>query len=263
MAASTPRGPRPLPAPEPVDIGIVAALPIEVGPLRDLMTDASTIADPGAKHRPVVEGRIGGKVVALIVAGVGRSMAPRGTPAIAGRPPAPLDRLGGLRRGARPGPEAERRLPATEVVDGTSPTAAAGDRHAAAGVAAGVEIRYASGRLVTASEVVRTAAEKAELRRRFEADVVDMETASVAALCADRGTRFLSVRVISDEAGDDLPPEVMTIMGPTGGFRLGATIGAFWKRPGSVKDLWALREHAVEAAERLAEVLPGILGQLD
>lgn len=263
MAASTPRGPRPLPAPEPVEIGIVAALPIEVGPLRDLMTDAATIADPEGRHRPVVEGKIGQKAVALIVAGVGRSMAAKGTRRLlAGHRPRWIVSAG---FGGALDPALRRNdvFFATEIVDGTTPDRpplAIGMRPPES--PPGSKIRYASGRLVTAAEVVRTAAEKADLRRRFEADAVDMETASVAGLCADRATRFLSVRVISDEAGDDLPPEVMTIMGPTGGFRLGATIGALWKRPGSVKDLWALREHAGEAAERLAEVLPGILGQL-
>ena len=115
---------------------------------------------------------------------------------------------------------------------------------------------------MSVAKIARTATEKAELRRRHEAVAVDMETAAVAGLCADRGVHFLSVRVISDEAGTDLPPEVLAVIGPTGGFRLGATLGALWRRPASVKDLWTLREHANEAADRLAEVLPGLLAQL-
>ena len=75
------------------------------------------------------------------------------------------------------------------------------------------------------------------------------------------GVRFLSVRVISDEAGVDLPPEILAIVGPSGGLRLGATIGALWKRPSSVKDLLGLRQHAVEAADRLARV-PSLAGTL-
>jgi adenosylhomocysteine nucleosidase len=89
-----------------------------------------------------------------------------------------------------------------------------------------------------------------------------METAGVLGLCGERGVRALSVRVISDEAGVDLPPEVLTILGGTGGYRLGAAIGAVWRRPSSLKDLWALREHAWAAAERLARVLPGTIAQL-
>ena len=89
-----------------------------------------------------------------------------------------------------------------------------------------------------------------------------METSSVAALCAERGVRFLSVRVISDEAATNIPPEALAILGETGGVRLGAALGSIWKRPGSVKDLLALRTHANEAAETLSRFLLGILPQL-
>ena len=68
--------------------------------------------------------------------------------------------------------------------------------------------------------------------------------------------------MISDEAGVDLPPEILAIVGPTGGLRLGATIGALWKRPSSVKDLLALRNHANEAAEKLAAFLVGTFARL-
>ena len=122
--------------------------------------------------------------------------------------------------------------------------------------------RVRSGRLLTVDRVIRTAAEKAALRERFRADVLDMETAAVAAVCAERGVRLLSVRVISDDARTDLPPEVLTIMGPSGSFRLGAALGAIWRRPGSVKELWAMREQAIEASDRLAKVLPGLIARL-
>ena len=89
-----------------------------------------------------------------------------------------------------------------------------------------------------------------------------METSAVAAICAARQVRFLSMRVISDVAGVDLPPEVLTIMGPSGGYRLGAAVTAIWKRPSSFKELLVLRDHANEASARLAEVLPDLIGQL-
>jgi adenosylhomocysteine nucleosidase len=252
-----------LPPPGPVDVGIVAALPIEIGPLTDLLRDVRTYSDPEGSHRPVVEGMLGESVVAVVTAGVGRKSAAKGTRRL----------LGGHRPrwivsagfGGALDPRLKRNdvVFATEIVDAASPEAPplAIDLTPPAS-SPGSKIRYTSGRLVTASKIVRTSGEKAALRERFAADVVDMETAAVASICADRGQRFLAIRVISDEADTDLPPEVITVMGPTGGFRLGATIGALWKRPGSVKDLWALREHAIEAADRLAEVLPGIIAQL-
>ncbi|WP_169976001.1 phosphorylase family protein [Tautonia rosea] len=253
-----------LPAPEPADVGIVIALPIEADPIVELLHEIRTYSDPEGSNRAVTEGVLGGNtVVTLIVSGVGRSLATRGAKRlIGGHRPKWLLSVGFC--GALD-PDLKRNdvfFP-TEIVDAnrpddppltipfTPPESSPSSK-----------IRISSGRLLTASKIVRTAAEKATLRDRFSADVVDMETAAVASLCADRSQRFLAVRVVSDEANTDLPPEVLTVMGPTGGFRLGATLGALMKRPSSVKDLWTLREHAIEASDRLAEVLPGIIAQL-
>ncbi|QDV34283.1 phosphorylase family protein [Tautonia plasticadhaerens] len=253
-----------LPPPVPADVGIVAALPIEIGPTIDLLRDVRTYSDPEGSQRAVVEGMLGEKVVVIVSAGVGRKAAAKGARRLLGGHRPRWLVSAGFGGALDPGLRRNDVVFATEIVDAASPDApplAIGLTPPAS--TPGSKIRYSSGRLVTASKIVRTAAEKAAMRGRFAAEVVDMETASVASICADRGQRFLAIRVISDEAGADLPPEVMTVMGPTGGFRLGATIGALWKRPGSVKDLWTLREHAIEAADRLAEVLPGIIHQLD
>src|SRR5579883_3346663 len=66
----------PAPAPVPVDVGIVAAMSIEVGFLIDRLSKVSKYAGP--KHA-VIEGECGGKLVALIVAGMGRPAARTGT----------------------------------------------------------------------------------------------------------------------------------------------------------------------------------------
>ena len=84
----------------------------------------------------------------------------------------------------------------------------------------------------------------------------------VAQVCRETETRFLAVRVISDDFSADLPAEVVSVLGDTGSFRLGATLGAVWKRPGSVKDMWRLREQTNLASERLAKFLQGVIVQL-
>jgi nucleoside phosphorylase len=58
----------------------------------------------------------------------------------------------------------------------------------------------------TAERVVTTAAARRVLARRFDADVVDMEGAHLAAALGARGVRFAMVRVVSDDASRDLPP---------------------------------------------------------
>lgn len=252
-----------LPAPGPADVGIVLALPIEAEPITELLREVRTYSDPEGSKRSVIEGMLGDLVVVLIVAGAGRALAGKGTKRlIDGHRPRWIVSLG---FGGALDPALKRNdvFIAGEIVDASTPEAP--PRVIECPLADSPpkpKARFVSGRLLTASKIIRTAAEKATLREQFAADVVDMETAAVAKVCADRGQRFLSIRAISDEAGTDLPPEVMTVMGPTGGFRLGATIGALIKRPGSVKDLWTLREHAIEAGDRLAEVLPEIVSQL-
>ena len=79
-----------------------------------------------------------------------------------------------------------------------------------------------------------------------------------------RASAALSVRAISDATTvtNDLPPEVLSLLGPTGTTRLGAALGAIFKRPESVRDMWKLRESAHSAAGRLATFLDGIVIQL-
>ena len=61
-------------------------------------------------------------------------------------------------------------------------------------------VKYSSGRLLTVDQLVLRAAEKDELHRTYQADLVDMESSAVAAICREHTVRFLSIRVISDDA---------------------------------------------------------------
>ncbi len=59
--------------------------------------------------------------------------------------------------------------------------------------------------LVT-SQDVSDPAEKQELRRKYGADVVDMEAAAVAQVARENGLEFAAVKSISDDAGFAMPP---------------------------------------------------------
>ena len=251
----TPGTTRKAPAPAPADFGIVAATPIEVAPLVARLVDVRKFVGP---KLTVIEGESAGKLVAVVVAGMGRARAQRGAELLLhGHRPRWLISAG---FGGALDPALKRNdlvLP-REVVN------LEGRRFAidlAIPPEAGAQ-GLKTGRLVTVDDVVFKATEKALLREKTAADVVDMETSALAALCEERGVKFLSVRVISDEAGVDMPPEILAIVGPTGGLRLGATIGALWKRPSSVQDLLILRRHATEAADRLATFLVGTFPRL-
>ena len=77
----------------------------------------------------------------------------------------------------------------------------------------------------------------------------------MAAICGEKLVRFLSIRVISDDAHADLPRELAAIMNPSGVYRVGATLRSLWQRPSSVKDFWKLYEHSIEAADRLSKFI--------
>jgi adenosylhomocysteine nucleosidase len=118
------------------------------------------------------------------------------------------------------------------------------------------------GRTLTVDRMIRTVAEKQALATQTGAIAVDMETLSVATVCRETRTRFMAVRAISDDLSADLPPEVLTLVGETGAVRFGAVVASLWKRPSSIKDMWRMREHAMNAAEKLANFLDGIVVQL-
>lgn len=62
----------------------------------------------------------------------------------------------------------------------------------------------AVGRLITVETPVETCEAKVRLGEESGAHAVDMETSALAALCAERGLPFLSLRIISDTATEAL-----------------------------------------------------------
>ena len=64
------------PAPVPADVGVVAALAIEIG---DLVDGLKNVRKYQSASIPVIEGEHGGKIVAVAVSGPGRAAARRAT----------------------------------------------------------------------------------------------------------------------------------------------------------------------------------------
>lgn len=68
--------------------------------------------------------------------------------------------------------------------------------------------RIVLGLIATGDQFISSAKKKADLRRRAEADVVDMETAAVAQVCWQQAVPFASVRAVSDLADTAAPQDV-------------------------------------------------------
>jgi adenosylhomocysteine nucleosidase len=235
------------PAPVPADVGIVAAMPMEVG---DLINGLKKVWKYQSVAVPVIEGEYAGKIIVVAVAGMGRPAAGRAADVlIAGHRPRWLISAG-FAGALNPAYARNDLIVAREVIDqgGSSFLVDSPPEM-------GASVRHAKGRLITVDQVVMRAADKAEMHRLHQADLVDMESLAVAAVCHEKPVRFLSIRVISDDAHHDLPHEVAAIMNPSGVYRVGATLRSVWRRPSSVKDFWRLYEHSIEAADRLSKFI--------
>lgn len=244
----------PLPPPPPVDVGLVAALPMEAAPLLAQLQDRRKYRGVG---QPIIEGEIQGQVVAVVLTGPGRLAASRGTRTLLDGHRPRWVVSAGFAGALNPGLKQGDVVVPNEVVDESGGKIRLGVR-----LPESSPSDPRSGRLLTVDRIIRTAAEKAELHRKTGADLVDMETWAVAEACGQRGVRFLSVRIVSDDAHSDLPPEILNILGQTGGYRVGAALGALWKRPSSLFDLLSLREQAHAVADKLRDALLDVLPRL-
>ncbi|MEZ6057897.1 MAG: 5'-methylthioadenosine nucleosidase [Planctomycetaceae bacterium] len=241
------------------DVGIVAALKIELAPF---LQHCDRIRQYSGGKFTFRGGFLKALRVATVESGPGRAKAEQATQAlIDGHDPKWIISIG-FAGGLSDNLAIGDLLVATSVVDVEE-----GDLEASA---LKIDIKMASnakrglhvGRLATARDIVRTVAEKQDLAARSQALAVDMETYGVASVCSERKRKFLAIRSISDDCSRDLPPEVLSILGRTGSVRAGAVLGALWNRPSSYKDLWKLRQNANRAADRLAQFLVAMLPQL-
>lgn len=117
--------------------------------------------------------------------------------------------------------------------------------------------------IVSVDQVVTTASAKRELAAASGASLVDMETYAVATVAQAAGLACISIRVVSDDASQDLPKEIGALVQPQSGMRrLGAALGAIGRRPRAALDMWQLWEHAVVDGRTLAGAIERFLERL-
>ena len=184
--------------PAPADVGVVMAMPIEAGYLLDKL---ERVRRYNARSLTVTEGEIEGRVVAVIVSGVGLASARRAPNiCLAGhRPRSPG--LGRFRRGIDP--ELGSQRPGSAAVHHR--------RHRRRRRGRSKPGRSRSGDPKGRAAVARRSrhhrlAREVQLRSEHQADLIDMETFGVAVAAHERDVPFASLRVISDNAGPSCPP---------------------------------------------------------
>lgn len=117
-------------------------------------------------------------------------------------------------------------------------------------------------KIFCADRIATTAAEKKKLREQTGADVAEMESGAVQSICRGLGIRCVTVRVISDTADDDLPLDFNQFLKEDKTLDMGRLMMAVAKAPWKMGALMQLQQNTKLAAQKLAEALAGVIGQM-
>ena len=137
--------------------------------------------------------------------------------------------------------------PGVVVGDGGDP----GLRRRAVRALDAAQLRYRVGRLLTVDEVVTSPVAKAQWWQSEGVLAVDMESAPVLAWARRVGLPALAVRAVADGPGDDVPRDLLGVVGRDGGMRAGAVV-TLLGRPALVGAAWRLGQRSRQALGSLA-----------
>lgn len=192
--------------------------------------------------RPAVRGRLAGREILLVQAGIGRDRARDAVAAAAWEFDVEaawsLGFAGALSERLRPG---DLVFPAAVLDDaevGGAPLAADSSHVSVCSALRRATLPVDPGSLLTSATVLRTPEAKRAAGRKSGAVAVEMEAAGVARAACDLGIPWVALKAVVDAADDPLPPFLAACTTPQGDLRWrGLLVGAcegrdFWRSLG-------------------------------
>jgi adenosylhomocysteine nucleosidase len=116
-----------------------------------------------------------------------------------------------------------------------------------------------TGFLHCAETIATTSLEKQNLWRETKADVVEMESHWIEAICREHNVPCATIRVVLDTAGEDLPLDFNSLMSANQEIDFANLALAIIKSPTKIPALIRLQQQSKAAAQKLAEVLAKII----
>lgn len=110
-----------------------------------------------------------------------------------------------------------------------------------------------------AERIATTVGQKRALQQSTGADAVEMESGVIRAISREHNIPSATVRVISDSAEEDLPLDFNLLMDAEQNLSYGRLAMTLAGSPGKISALLNLQRQTKAAAEKLAQVLAGII----
>lgn len=120
-------------------------------------------------------------------------------------------------------------------------------------------LRAIRARFIQVDRVLASATEKAALRVATGGDAIDMESKGIRDHCANLGIRSLTIRVISDQSGEDMPLNFGKMTRPDQTLDPWKLAKAIARQPGKIPELLRFQSRLKLCGSRLADTIAGLI----